>query len=459
MQDPRAPLRFAPMELPRLVMKFGGTSVGDAGAIRRSAGIVLAARARRPAVVVSAAAGITDALVKILEAAAAGDTARLRKAFEERHRVLLRELDLPGDLFDERFAELRNLLRGIELLREVTPRTSDLVLSFGERLMAPLFAAHLGSRGLPARAWVAGDLGLVTDHRFTRARPLPETYERIPANLRAAEEHVVVMTGYLGVTENGQTTTLGRGGSDYSASILARAVGAKELEIWTDVDGILTADPRIVPGARLVERLSFREASELAYSGAKVLHPSTITPALEGKIPVKVLNSHRPERPGTTIVDESEIAGPAALRSIAHKLGVQVVTVLSPRMLARHGFISRIAEVFDRHSISIDMISTSEVSVSLTTDATPAELVAVLEELRAFSTVELDEARGMVCVVGNRLGEDVELVGAILRTVTGAGHEIQMISYGTTRTNLSFLVQKEDVGAVVTMLHKQYFEE
>ncbi len=446
------------MELPRLVMKFGGTSVGDAAAIATAGAIVLRARARRPAVVVSAAARVTDTLLALLGAATEGDASAPLRSLEERHRGLLGELKLSPALLDDPLAELRNLVQGVELLREVTPRTNDLVLSYGERLMAPLFAAYLSSLGLATRPWVAGEMGLLTDDRFTRARPLPEAYERIADALIASDPHVPVITGYLGRTRTGHTTTLGRGGSDYSASIVARAVGAEELQIGTDVDGILTADPRVVPKARLIERLAFQEASELAYSGAKVLHPSTIIPAMEGKIPVRVLNTHNTESPGTAIVDQADVSDDTPLRAIAHKFGVQVITVVSPRMLARHGFISRIASVFDRHQVSIDMISTSEVSVSFTTDDKPRDVGALLEELRSFTEVALEDDRGQVCVVGRGLGRDQNLVTDVLRTVTDSGAELEMITYGTTRTNLSFVTRNEHVSAVVKALHKRYFE-
>ena len=378
-------------------------------------------------------------------------------ALARRHRGLLGDLGLPTDLVDRELEDLRDVTRGINLLREVTPRTCDMVLSYGERFMAPIFAAYLTKQGIPAWSSTGGKLGLLTDDRFTRARPLPHCYELIAETLAAAQDGVLVMTGYLGRTEEGQTTTLGRGGSDFSAAILARAVGAADLEIWTDVDGILTADPRIVSQARLIESLSFDEAAELAFSGAKVLHPSTITPAMDGDIPVRVRNTHAPERPGTVILGDVDPAD-AHLRSIAHKTGVQVVTIVSPRMLARHGFISRISGVFDRHGVSIDMVSTSEVSISLTTDESPQALKPALKEIREFASVEMESGRAQVSVVGAGVGSDVALLGEIFQTAHHAGASVEMISYGATRTNLSFLLREEEVAAVVAALHARYFE-
>lgn len=447
------------MELPRIVLKFGGTSVADASRVRAAGDIVESRLDKRPAVVVSAAAGVTDALLEFLELASVGDQSVLPglDQLADRHRTLLRELALPENSLDAKLGELQDLLRGILLLREVTRRTRDQVLSYGEQLLAPIFAGHLEQRGVASRAWVAGDLGLRTDDRHGRARPLPEAYEGISRCLTDAAPHVPVLTGFLGRNQSGHTTTLGRGGSDYSASILARAVCADELEIWTDVDGILTADPRLVPDAQVLPTLSFGEASELAYSGARVLHPSTITPAMEAGIAVRVLNTHQSARPGTLILGDPDPADVAHVRSIAHKTGVQVVTIVSPRMLDRHGFISRIADVFDRHGVSIDMISTSEVSVSLTTDEAIEELGPLLQELREFSTVSTEPGRGMVSVVGAGLGASSHAIGHILQTVASSGTEVEMVSYGATRLNFSFLIDETRVPGVVRALHARYF--
>lgn len=460
------------MQLPKVVLKFGGTSVRDGDAIRRAADLVAAELQRRPAVVVSAAAGVTDSLVALLERVSNlgsrprehqgrdGDdpTQEHLDVLRARHRSILAELELPEDLVEARIDELGDLVHGMQLLREVTLRTRDLVSCYGEFLLAPIFAAHLESRGIPAQAWDGGELGIITDERFTRARPIAETYERIPTTLSGcARDAVPVITGFVGRTACGQVTTLGRGGSDYTASIVGRAIGAEEVQIWTDVDGILTADPRIVPAARRIHSLTFSEASELAYSGAKVLHPSTITPAMDRNIPVRVLNTGRPESEGTTIVGEYGPEDPPLVRAIAHKTGVRVITVVSPRMLDRHGFISRIAGVFDRHLVSIDMISTSEVSVSLTTDHPVADDAAVIRDLESFSSVEVEGGRGMVSVVGGGLGESSSVVGDIFQIVSTTGAQIEMISYGAARTNLSFLIEEQRVPEVVSALHVKYF--
>lgn len=434
--------------------------MADAACVRAAAQIVIEQRAHQPAVVVSAAAGVTDGLILLLENAALGRSqyhADLEK-LAARHREMLRELELAPDLLDPSLDELRDLLAGIAVLRELTNRIRDRGVSFGERLLAPLFAAHLRSQGVEARPWIAGELGLVTDDRHGRARPLPETYQSIPRMLDGAGKHVPVITGFIGRTVAGEVTTLGRGGSDYSASIVAKALRVEELQIWTDVDGILTADPRVVPNAHVLPTLSYGEASELAYSGAKVLHPSTIAPAMEARIPVRVLNSCAPQKQGTMILGEPMEPSSGVIRSIAHKRGVQVVTVVSPRMLDRHGFISRIAEAFNRHAVSIDMISTSEVSVSLTTSEGERGLAPVLAELETFSTATLSRGRGMVSVVGAGLGSTSERIAEVLQVVAAIGARVEMISYGATRLNFSFLVDDSEVDRVVRELHSACFE-
>jgi aspartate kinase len=375
-----------------------------------------------------------------------------------RHRGIAAELGIDPAAIAAPLEELRHCAKGMELLAEDSLRARDRLLACGELLMAPLFAAHLRTRGLDAVGCSAADLGLLTDDRHGRARPLPECYASLAAGLAAFEGVVPVVTGFIGATRDGRVTTLGRGGSDYSAAIVARAIGARELQIWTDVDGIRTADPRIVPEARRIDHLTFREASELAYSGAKVLHPQTIAPAMELGIPVQVRDTRHPDLPGTSITAKLPPGVDAnRVRAIAHRGGVRVITVVSPRMLARHGFLSRIAEVFDRHSLSIDMISTSEVSISLTPDDPNVDLAPLVADLEKFAEVQLVEGRGMVSVVGDRLDRDGKVVAEILTGVAALGAPIQMISYGATRTNLTFLIPDAQLPDVVRALHARYF--
>jgi aspartate kinase len=440
------------------VLKFGGTSICDAAAIRRAGEIV--ASTHHPVVICSAAGGVTDRLVALAERAVVGEDAAIVEELSKRHSVIAEELQLDPEEIAGPLESLRDCARGMALFIEDSAHARDRLLACGELLMAPIFAAHLRKIGVDAVAVSAAKIGLLTDGRHGRARPLPECFDHVAAGLAEHAGRVPVITGFIGRTADGRITTLGRGGSDYSASIVARAIGAGELQIWTDVVGIRTADPRLVPDAGRISHLTFREASELAYSGAKVLHPQTLTPAMDGGIPVQVRNTRHPDRPGTSITEQLPAGVESSrIRAIAHRSGVRVITIVSPRMFARHGFLSRIAEVFDRHELSIDMISTSEVSISLTPDDHDAPLASLIADLESFADVELVEGQGMVSVVGDRIDADGTAVAEILTAVARLRAPIRMISYGATRTNLTFLIPDEHLVDVVRELHSLFFPE
>jgi aspartate kinase len=433
-----------------IVMKFGGTSLRDAACIQTVHDLVRHELARAPVVIVSAHSGVTNALVDL-----ARDAVRAKVetgALRERHRAILRELDLPVDLHEGLFAELDDLLRGIHLVGEATPRSTDYVLSFGERLSARTLAAFFARRGTRAVALDAFDAGLVTDSRYGRARPLPDG-GRIKAALSAVAG-VPVITGYIGRDEKGNITTLGRNGSDYSAAIFGNAMDAEEIQIWTDVDGVMTADPNLVRGARPIERMSFDEASELAWYGGKVLHPSTILPAMEKRIPVRVLNTHRPDSKGTLIVDTLD--EPGLVRSIANKSRTILITIVSTRMFLQHGFLARIFEVFDRHEIVIDMVATTEISVSVTTDS-DRNLESAVADLARFSEVRVEKDLALVCIVGQGIATGLGVSGDVFETMRDERIRVRMISQGAIKVNISFLVPAEDVGRAVVALHARFF--
>src|SRR5579863_1667202 len=362
-----------------IVMKFGGTSVESAAAIERVASIVKARADQKPVVVVSAMGKTTNKLLAIAAAAIAGKrdeyilqlhdlrdfhSREARQVVPLAHRA---ELDRT---LDDHFQELTELVKGLAVLGELTPRSIDAISSYGERLSSYIVALAFEHFGLPA-VHLDSRRVIVTDHRHTQAAPLfPETYKRLAKiipPLTEGESKVVVMGGFIASTEEGVTTTLGRGGSDFTASIVGAGVGAREIQIWTDVDGMLTADPTIFPGGHRVKTISFEEAAELAYFGAKVLHPSTVIPAVERNIPVLILNSRRPDAAGTRIVPET-VHCTNVVKSIACKRKITLVNIHSTRMLMAHGFLRRIFEIFDRHVTPVDMVATSEVSVSLTID-------------------------------------------------------------------------------------------
>ncbi|MBK7878105.1 MAG: aspartate kinase [Planctomycetes bacterium] len=438
-----------------IVQKFGGTSVGGAAPIRRLAEIVARALPRRPVVVVSAVGGVTNELFRLgAQALAKTDWKAAHAALAARHRTILTELALDPALLDPLLDELAGLLRGIELIGEATPRTQDQLASFGERLSVRIVAAHLAKTGLPARAFDAWDAGLVTDSRFGGARPLPEA----PARIRAALEGfqgVPVITGYVAKDAHGHVTTLGRGGSDWSAAIFGAALGAEEIQIWTDVDGVMTADPRIVPHAKQREKLSFAEAAELAFFGAKVLHPATMVPAIEKDIPIRVLNSFRPEVPGTTVVARL-LAHERGVKSIASKHGIAVVNVVAAPMLLQFGFLERVADVFARHEVVVDVIATSEVSLALTTEPN-ARLEPVVAELAAFSAVTVLRDMALVSVVGEELSDSQRVQATVLGTLAELGVKVEMLSYGATRNNLSVVLPEARLKETVSALHERLF--
>jgi len=439
-----------------IVQKFGGTSVGSAGAIARLAEIVRAHRDRSPVVVVSAVGGVTNKLFALASQALAGEDTRAPfEALVLQHQTILKELGLPEATIARELAELERLVSGIGLIRELTPRTMDQLASFGERLSVRIVAAHLTHSGTPARAFEAHEAGLVTDGRFGGARPLPESETSIRAALEGVRECPVI-TGYIGRDKQGNITTLGRGGSDYSAAIFGAALGAQEIQIWTDVDGVMSADPRLVPQARQVPMLSFAEAAELAFFGAKVLHPATMVPAIEKNIPIRVLNSFRPEHPGTAVVARLS-EDQRALKSITSKDRIAVVSIVAAPMLNQYGFLERIADVFARHEIVVDMIATSEVSVALTTDAS-AKLEPVIEELSRFSEARVLRELAMISIVGEELQRSLRVPARVFASLEALGVRVEMISYGATRNNLCFLVPRERLREVVLALHRELFE-
>ena len=434
------------------IMKFGGTSVGSAANHRVARELVRTRLEQRPIVVVSALAGVTNRLVEYARMPA--QRGAIAAEIVRRHRELASELEIAPleiapaldawEAVHARFAANAAALHGAD---------ADEVLGFGEWLSAVLFAAGLRAQGIEAIALRAGDAGLVTDEHFGAAHPLPESARLLRERLEPLRQ-VPVITGFLGRTLDGRTTTLGRGGSDYSAAILGAALAATRIEIWTDTSGLLSADPRIVPEARPVPRLSFAEASELAYFGAKVLHPKTLLPAIEHDIPVAVLNTARPGDPGSLITPAADPAESAwRVKSIASKSGISAVTIASTRMLLAHGFLARVFEVFGRHRIVVDLVTTSEVSISVTLDD-PSRLPEALPELEAIGRVEVRHGLAVVAVVGEGAPRRVGLPGHVFTLLGGVGIGIEMISQGASRVNLSFVVAEEDADRAVRLLHR-----
>lgn len=447
------------------VLKFGGSSVANAACMRQVGSVVREALPASPLVVLSAMGKTTDALFRAAKAAQRGDLdAALAEsqALFQRTREALRDLlggPAPVGVAEQLAAqesELQLLLRGVALLRELTPRSMDAIASTGERLSTRVFAAYLEREGVPVTHVDAREV-VRTDATFGSGAPQQaaikvQALERVAPYLGAGR--VVVTQGYIGATEDGTTTTLGRGGSDYSAALLGAALGAEEIQIWTDVEGVLTADPRVVPAARPIKRLSFAEAAELAAFGAKVLHPATVQPAVEAGIPVTVRHTERPQGAFTTITGEVSATG-RPVTALASRGPITVLTVHSTRMLAQSGYLGRLFEVFGRLGVSVDLVATAENSVSLTVDA-GAPLGPLLAELRQFATIQVAENRAIVAVVGERLRSTPRIGARVFAALDDIN--VEMISMGSSEINLSLVVREEDAAPAVKRLHGAFME-
>jgi aspartate kinase len=449
-----------------IVCKFGGTSVQDAEAMTRLAQIIKARIKKQPVVVASAMGKTTNQLLEVAQTAAKGkrqEALDLLTKIKEKH---LKEAQRMGiattedsvfETLHASFKEMRDLVKGLAALGELTPRIMDAMASYGERLSTLILAQVLENEGIPAQLMDAREC-IVTDDNYTRAAPIFDlTDAEIVKHLRPVIKagKVPVFQGFIGRTREGVTTTIGRGGSDYSASIVGAALDADDIQIWTDVDGIMTTDPRMVKEARRIKAISFDEAAELAYFGAKVLHPATIIPAVRKKIPVHVLNSYKPEQEGTLITDE---APPCEnpVKAIAYKSGITVVNVTSTRMLMAYGFLKKIFEIFEHYKVPVDVVSTSEVSVSLTVDETSA-LWDIVTELRKIGEVKVEGSKAIVCCVGDNL-----------RNIPGVPHmafsalqdlKIQMISQGASAINITFVIDQERLPEAVRSLHDSFFRK
>jgi len=445
-----------------IVMKFGGTSVADASALENVARIVVSHRDAAPVVVVSAMSGVTDALLAstrmAIERTAATAIDSLHDTFA-RHRVAAEQLlsrENAGpflDYLDVAATQISQLLHQTDA--EDAKATQDAIVSFGELLSSRLLAEVLQHRGVTARQVDPREC-IVTDDEYTCAAPLmTETFAKTRASLLPLIEQqiIAVVGGFVGATKNGATTTLGRGGSDYTAAILGAALGSEEIQIWTDVTGVLTADPRVVPNAQTVERLSYSEAAELAYFGAKVLHPKTIQPAIEDRIPVRICNSRRPDERGTLVGPQTETA-PRTIKAIAHKTGVTTVQITSARMLGAYGFLRALFEVFERHRTVVDVVTTSEVSVSLSLDD-DSSLAAIVADLEQLGTVRVEKGRAIICVVGEGLRGTPGIAAHVFSTISDIN--VTLISQGASSINFTFAIEETRVAEAVGRLHEAFF--
>ncbi len=449
-----------------VVMKFGGTSVEDAQAMKRTAGIVRRRREQglEPVVVVSAMAKVTDLLLSAASAAGRGDKAgalaigaRLRHRHLDTSRALLEEgrfARLEQALHHE-FDSLDDLLRGIAAVGELTPRTNDLVVSFGERLSSRMIAEAFEQYDLNG-IHVDARTCIITDATYGKAIPQESAIEARLAEivlplLEAGK--TPILGGFIGSTPEGITTTLGRGGSDFTAALVGGGMHAGAIEIWTDVNGIMTTDPRICPDALRVKTISFEEAAELAYFGAKVLHPATILPAVQKSIPVWVLNSRNPDNEGTKITAMA-VKCTSPFKSIAAKKKLTIIDVVASRMLMSHGYLKAVFDVFDKYKCVIDMVSTSEVSISVSVDSNQ-QLPEICSELAKIADVKMEGHKALVCLVGEDIRGHNGIAAQVFSAVSHVN--VRMISQGASEINMSFMIDEEDVEEAVRSLHAHFF--
>ncbi len=450
-------------DIPSTVMKFGGTSVGDVAAFERVLHIVSTQIEKHPVVVVSAMTKVTDALLAAFELAKKGDSDAAVASLEthfERHSEVTRRFAIPepspfhGELEYAR-EELADLLKRVSRRSLPLSMLKDAVVSYGEQLSSRLLAEVMKSKGVNARHVDSRRL-IVTDDEYGAAQPIwDETEKLIKLELEpiVAAGEVPIMGGFIAANRGGETTTLGRGGSDYSAALVAAALRADELQIWTDVTGVMTCDPRICSSARTIPILSYEEAAELAYFGAKVLHPKTIKPAVDHAIPVRVCNTFEPNEIGTMVIADSGET-PNKIKSIAHKKGITILRITSARMLGSYGFMSALFQIFERYRTVIDVVSTSEVSVALTLDNTDS-LEPIITELSRLGDVEIEPGYAVICVVGEGLRASTGLAAKIFSTIDDVN--IALVSHGASSVNLTFVIKEEFAADVIKRLHNELF--
>jgi aspartate kinase len=446
-----------------VVMKFGGTSVEDAAAIRRAAQIVKLRLHHKPVVVVSALSDVTDHLLEMGKTAARGELQAANEALENLHqRHLLVVLDAVGPaasepllpLLESDVRQLRLLLKNISGAGELTPRLQDHLLGLGECLASRIVQAAFVQAGLAA-VWVDARACIMTDSAHTQATPLwEETNQQLRAALvpLLADDKVPLLGGFIGSTRDGIPTTLGRGGSDYTASIIGAALQAARIEIWTDVDGILTTDPKLCPDARRVPAMSFEEAADLAYFGAKILHPAAIAPAMRRNVPVWVVNSRNPEGKGTEIV--AHPGDECSIKAITAKKGITVVDVEAVRWFAPE-LLREIFDVFERHQYGLDFLSASRGSLSLLVTSTTA-LPAITEELKGLANVRWESEKALVCLVGEKVRRQPEIASQVFRALSDV--DLRMICHGASERNISFLLDESQAEESVRRLHRLFFQ-
>lgn len=434
------------------VMKFGGTSVGNAERIRNVAEIVKGVVATRPVVIVSAVAGVTNELLAIAKEPSQKKRLAMVTSIRKKHEEIAYELGIDTEGITPLLKELEKLAKGRQ---KKGAAGIDQYVSFGERLSAPLLAGTLQSMSVAAKAFPAWELGMITDDNHGHAEPLDSAHVTLKKKIEALSV-VPIVTGYIGKTKKGAITTLGRGGSDYTAAVIGAALKADKIQIWKEVDGIMTTDPRLVPEARVIPELAFEEAAELAYFGAKVLHPKTILPAMKNNVPVQVLNTFKPEGAGTTIVASfaERRNKTETVEALTFKKGVTAIHIYSPEFFDGSGLMARIFSAFEKYRTSIDVVSTSVAGVSLTID-NDSHLPELVKALQKLGDVEVERGKAIVCAVGGAVNA-AGVAGQMFTALGAAGINVEMISQAASGISITFVVHESDAEKSLKILHKEY---
>lgn len=449
-----------------IVMKFGGTSVANFEAITRTIFIIGGKLDQKPVVVVSALSKVTDLLYRISDAAVSKDSALTKELLNQLRQ---RHISLACELLEQNPVQKENavtrvneicdsldaLANAVCAVGELSDRNKAIIISNGELLSSTIICFAMNAKGIRTN-WVDARKMMITNDAYLKGEPIvDEITARVPGIIADAYQGVdaVITQGFIASNLAGKQTVLGRGGSDYSASLIGMSIDAERIEIWTDVDGVRTADPRKVQNTKYLEKISFEEAAEMAHFGAKVLHPLTIEPAVKKNIPIYVLNSMNPSGKGTAILRNELIED--GVKSVSFKENIRVINIFSMRMINTSGFLRRVFEIFSENKVSVDLISTSEANISVTVDASE-KIEKTVAELSEFADVIVDDDKAQISVIGKNI---VRLNGMLKKTFVPLKKcNVYMISQGASFVNISFVVDREELTEVVQDLHDHLFD-
>jgi len=437
-----------------IIMKFGGRTLSTAENIRFVCRLIQQRLSYKPVVIISALADVTDQLDKAAHKTASTGKISLN-AIRRKHKLILKKLDLNYSVLEKLLLELEVVLKGVSLLRELTPRTLDYVLSFGERFAVRIISSYLATQGIDSNPLDAFKIGLITDSNYGNATPLPESSGLIRKNLMPYKK-LPIITGFIGKDKKGEITTLGRDGSDYSASFIGAALNVKEIQIWRNLPGIMTADPAIVKNSRLVNNITLEEASELVHYANGVLHPYMLAPAIDKCIPVRMLNVFDSESKGTLILNRKD--DKPAIKLIAYKKDVILVNIVSPEIFYHRRLAVKVFEILTHYKIFFHLLASSEISISFVTNSKVPHLKEAVKKISSFANLNILKDKGIICVIGEGIKYNQKAISRIFDTLGKTGVKEEMIIHNALKTNFTFIVGKKDINKTVNNLHKLLFK-